>query len=334
MRHVFLLLSALSLMAQAPLLRTQQTLAVGGEGGWDYVTVDAQAKRIYLPRGTHTMVLDFEGKVIGDLTNTAGVHGVALAPELDRGFTSNGRAGTMTIFKLSTLEVLQEVKTTGENPDAILFDPSTKRVFTFNGRGKNVTVFDAATGAVVGTLPVGGKPEFAVTDLKGHVYVNVEDTHEVLRLDAIKLAVEKRWSLAPLEEPTGMAMDVAHQRLFIVGGNKKMAIVNADTGKVITTLPVGEGADAAAFDAAKGLIYSSNGEGTVTVVHQDSPDAYRVLGQVPTKKGARTMGLDERTHRLYLPFAVFEPAAAPAAENPRPRPKMAPGSFQVLVMAP
>ncbi len=330
-------LLAANLLGQAPKastnLHVQKTLTVGGEGGWDYVTLDAAAKRIYLPRGTRTTVLDLEGKSLGEIPNTQGVHGVALAKEFDRGYTSNGRAGTVTVFKLTTLEVVKEVKVTGENPDAILYDPFTKRVFCFNGRGKNVTAIDAVTNEVVGTIAVGGKPEFSAADGKGHLFLNIEDTHEVLRLDAKKLNVEKRWSLAPLEEPTGMALDAAHHRLFIVGGNKLMAVVNAETGKVITTLPIGEGADAAAYDPAKGLVFSSNGAGTLTVIHQDSPDKYSVLAEVPTRKGARTMALDETTHMLYLPTAVFEPAPAATAEMPHPRPKMAAGSFQIVVVA-
>jgi DNA-binding beta-propeller fold protein YncE len=331
------LLLVSNLLGQAPKapssLHVQKTLVVGGEGGWDYITLDAAAKRIYLPRSTRTTVLDLDGKTLGEIPNTQGVHGVALAKDLDRGFTSNGRAGTVTVFKLSTLEVVKEVKMTGDNPDAILYDPFTKRVFSFNGRGKNVTAMDASTLEVVGTIPVGGKPEFSVTDGKGHLYLNIEDTHELLRLDAKQLRVEKRWPLAPLEEPTGMAMDVAHQRLFVVGGNKLMAVVHAETGKVITTLPIGEGADAAAYDGAKGLVFSSNGEGTLTVIHQDSPDHYAVLAQVPTRKGARTMALDETTHKLYLPTATFDPAPAATAENPHPRPKMAAGSFQIVVVS-
>ncbi|HJV23967.1 MAG TPA: hypothetical protein VJ570_14795, partial [Holophagaceae bacterium] len=320
MQPLAALLCSLALLGQAPkpvtTLHLRKALPIGGEGGWDYVTLDPQAQRIYLPRSTRVMVLDLEGKPLGEIPNTAGVHGVALARELDRGYTSNGRAGTVTIFKLSTLEVVREVKTTGENPDAILFDPFTKRVFSFNGRGRNVTAFDAASGAVVGTLPVGGKPEFAATDAQGHLFVNVEDTHEVLRLDAAKLTVDRRWSLAPLEEPTGLALDVAHQRLFIVGGNKRMAVVNATTGKVVAMLPIGEGADGAAFDPAKGLVFSSNGEGSLTVIHQDGPDAYSVVGTVPTRPGARTLALDERTHTLYLPTATFGPTPAATAETP------------------
>lgn len=308
-----------------------RTLKVGGEGGWDYVTVDSEAKRIYLPRSNRVTVLDLEGKRVGEIPNTAGVHGVALARDLDRGYTSNGRANSVTVFKLSTLEVIKEVKTTGDNPDAILYDPATKRVFSFNGRGKNATVFDAETLEIAGTIPMGGKPEFSVGDGKGRVFVNVEDTHEVLAIDARKLAVSARWSLKPLEEPTGLAIDAAHQRLFAVGGNKLMAVVDATNGKVIQTLPIGEGCDGAAFDAGTGWAYASNGEGTLTVIRQDAKDHFAVIATLPTRKGARTMAVDGKTHRIYLPTAEFGPAPEPKPGQ-HPRPAVIPDSFQILVV--
>ena len=308
-----------------------KVLKVGGEGGWDYVTLDVEAGRLFVPRSTRVMVLDLAGKVVGEIPNTAGVHGVALAKDLDRGFTSNGRANTMTVFKLSTLEVIKEVKTTGENPDAILYDAATKQVFTFNGRGQNATVFDAATLEVKGTIPMGGKPEFPACDGKGHVFVNVEDTSELLAIDAKALKVEARWSLKPLVDPTGLAMDVAHQRLFAVGGNKLMAVVDARTGKILATLPIGEGCDGAAFDPGTGNAYASNGEGTLTVVRGDSKGHYAAVGTFPTKKGARTLVVDEKTHRVFLPTAEF--GLAPADQpGQRSRPPMVAGSFQILVV--
>jgi DNA-binding beta-propeller fold protein YncE len=324
----------LGLLAAAPEagFHTLKSLPVGGPGGWDYVTLDAVAKRIYVPRSDRVVVLDLEGKTLGEIKGTDGVHGVALAPALDRGFTSNGRSHTITAFKLSTLEVLGQYKATGENPDAILYDPATNRVFSFNGRGKNATVFDAANGNVLGTIPFGHKPEFAATDGKGRVFVNLEDSAEVAVIDAKKLTIEAKWSLAPIEDPTGMAIDLKHHRLFIVGGNKLMAVVNTDTGKLVATPAIGQGADAAAYDAELGLAFSSNGEGTVTVIRQDGPDKYTVTAEVPTKKSARTMALDEKTHRLYLPAADFSPAPAPTPETPRPRPTMTPNSFQLVVV--
>lgn len=329
-------LVSLSLMA-APAAPASSThvmhkLAVGGEGGWDYVTMDSAHKRIFVPRSTRVMVVGLDGKSMGEIKGTEGVHGVALASDLDKGFSSNGRSNTITIFKLSTLEVIAQVKATGDGPDAILYDAATQRVFSFNGKGKNATVIDAVKGDVVGTIPFGHKPEFAVADGKGRVYVNLEDSSELAVIDAKKMIVEKRISLAPLEEPSGLAMDVAHRRLFAVGSNKLMAVIDPDKGKVVTTLPIGDGADAAAFDPGKGLIYSSNGEGTLTVVHEDSPDTYKVLEQAPTQKGARTMALDEATHLIYLPTAEYGPAPAPTAEKPHPRPSMVPNSFQILVV--
>lgn len=334
MRFVMTPILSIGLLAAAPEVgfHALKSLPVGGPGGWDYVTLDGAAKRLYVPRSDRVMVLDLEGKSLGEIKGTEGVHGVALAPDLDRGFTSNGRSHTITIFKLSTLEVLGQYKTTGENPDAILYDAATKRVFSFNGRGKNATVFDAANGAVLGTIPFGHKPEFAATDGKGRVFVNLEDSAEVAVIDAKKLTIEAKWSLAPIEDPTGMAIDLKHHRLFIVGGNKLMAVVNTDTGKLVATPAIGAGADAAAYDAELGLTFSSNGEGSLTVIRQEGPSKYSTLPQVPTKKSARTMALDEQTHRLYLPAADVSPAPAPTPENPKPRPSLVPNSFQILVV--
>jgi len=325
---------SISLLAAPPQagLRVLKTLPIGESGGWDYVTLDSSAKRLYVPRSDRVLVLDLDGKSIGEIKGTEGVHGVALAPGLDRGFTSNGRSNTITIFRLSTLEILGQAKATGEGPDAILFDPFTNRVFSFNGRGKNATVFDAATGNAVGTIPFGHKPEFATTDGKGRVFVNLEDSAEIAVIDAKQLTVVQRWPLAPIQDPTGLAIDLKHQRLFVVGGNKLMAVVDAGSGKVVATPAIGAGADAAAYDPELGLAFSSNGEGTLTVIRQEGPGRYTVLEQVPTKRGARTMALDEKTHRIYLPTAEFGPAPAPTPESPRPRPAMAPNSFQILVV--
>ncbi len=308
-----------------------KSMKVGAEGGWDYVTIDEATGRLFVPRSTRVMVLDVEGKVVGEIPNTAGVHGVALARDLDRGFTSNGRSNTMTVFKLSTLEVLKEVKTTGDNPDAILYDPATRQVFTFNGRGKNATVFDATTLEVKGTIPMGGKPEFSVCDGKGRVFVNVEDTAELLAIDAKTLKVAGKWSLKPLEEPTGLAIDAVNQSLFAVGGNKLMAVVDAKTGRILSTLPIGDGCDAAAFDATTGNVFASNGEGTLTVIHANAKGGYAVTGTIPTKKGARTMAVDAKNHRVYLPTADFGPAPE-AKAGQRSRPPMIADSFQILVV--
>ena len=305
---------------------------LGGDGGWDYLYCDSAARRVYISRSTHVMVIDADsGAVVGDIPNTPGVHGIAVVPELNKGFISNGRDNSVTIFDLKTLKETDRVAV-GKNPDAIMYDPASKRVFTFNGASQDTTAIDANTGKVAGTIALGGKPEFAVSDEKGHVYVNIEDKSEVAQLDPNKLAVEARWSLAPGEEPSGLAIDRKHHRLFSVCSNKLMVVLNADNGKVVTTLPIGSGTDAAAFDPETGFAFSSNGEGTLTVVHEDSPDKYTVVENVATQRGARTMTLDLKTHRVFSVTAEFGPSPAPTAERPRPRPPMVPGSFTLLVL--
>lgn len=307
---------------------------LGGEGGWDYLTLDGGARRLYIARATRVMVVDADtGKQVGEISNTPGVHGVALAPELGRGFTSNGRESTVSIFDLKDLRILGQVKT-GDTPDAILYDPASRRVFTFNARGHDATAIESADGKLAGNVPLGGKPEFAVADGKGRIYVNIEDKSEVAVLDSRKLAVLNRWPLAPCEEPTGLAMDTQHRRLFAGCRNKLLAVVDADTGRVITTLPIGAGVDATAFDPQTALAFSSNGSGTLTVVHQDSPDKYTVAQDAETARGARTMALDPKSHQVFLVTAEFGEPPAPTLEQPRPRPPMVPGSFQLLVFGP
>ncbi len=308
-------------------------IAAGGEGGWDYLIADTTSERLYVSRGTHVMVVDLSrDSVIGDIANTPGVHGIAVVPSLGRGFTSNGRDTTVTIFDLRTLAPIASVKVTGRNPDAIVYDPASSRVFTFNGGGANTTAIDAATGAVAGTIELGGKPEFAVSDGRGTMYVNIEDKSEVVAFDSKGLTVRNRWPVAPCEEPSGMAMDRANARLFVVCSNKLMAVLDPATGKVVTALPIGQGVDAAGFDPATGLAFASNGEGTLTVVHEDSPDKFTVVGTVATQRGARTMALDPKTHRIYLSTAQFGPPPAPTTERPNPRPPMIPGTFTILIL--
>jgi DNA-binding beta-propeller fold protein YncE len=312
--------------------RVIDTLKLGGDGGWDYLTFDPASRRLFVSHGTHVVVVDADTKsAIGDIPDTPGVHGIAIASDLGRGFISNGRGATATIFDLKTLGKIGEVKT-GENPDAILYDRASGRVFTFNGRSGDATVFDAAHGTVAGTIPLGGKPEFAVADGKGRIYVNIEDKSEIVALDAKALQVKSRWPLKPCEEPSGLAFDSEHGRLFTVCRNRLMAIVDATTGRIVTTLPIGGGVDGAAYDPATGLVFASNGEGTLTVVHEDSPDSFRVVENVPTQEGARTLALDPKTHRVFLSTAQLGPRPAPTAEVPRPRPSIVPGSFVVLVV--
>jgi YVTN family beta-propeller protein len=311
----------------------EKTVKLGGEGGWDYLTVDDAARRVYVSRSTHVMVLDADTlQVVGDIPDTSGVHGIAIVAELGKGFTSNGRANTLTVFDTRTLKATAEVKA-GANPDAILYDHFTRRVFAFNGRSGDVTVVDAKTDAVLATIPIGGKLEFGQTDGKGQVFVNVEDKSEIVALDAKQMKVLARWSIRPCEEPSGLALDAAHRRLFSVCGNKLMAVVDADTGKVVTTLPIGAGSDGAAFDPASQNAFSSNGEGTLTVVHESAPDKFEVVQTVKTQRSARTITLDPKTHSLLLPAAEFGPAPAPTAEQPRPRPTLVPGSFALVVVS-
>jgi len=322
-----------ALPASAQDYRVLQRATLGGEGGWDLLTVDAAAHRLYVSRGTRVMVIDADTLTLaGEIPDTAGVHGIAIASDLGRGFTSNGRTSSSTIFDLTTLKPVGEVKT-GENPDMILYEPRSHRVLAFNARSKDVTVIDAKAGTVAGTIALEGQPELAVHDDKGTVFVNLEDKSEVLALDAVALKVKGRWSLAPCEEPTGLAIDRAHRRLFAACANKMMAVMDADGGKVVATLPIGQGPDGAAFDADRQLAFSPNGrDGTVTVIREVTPDKFEVAQTVETARSARTLDLDPKSHKLYLVAAQFGPPPSPTAEQPRPRPPMVPGTFEVLVV--
>jgi len=305
------------------------TIPVAGEGGWDYLMVDEAARRLYVSHATHVVVFDVDSHaVVGDIPDTQGVHGIALATDLGRGFVSAGRANSVTIFDLKTLKTLGTAPT-GTNPDAILYEPVGKRVFAFNGRSHDATVIDAASGKVLSTFPVGGKPEFAAADGKGSVYVNIEDTSEILHIDGQNMTVLHRWPLAPCKEPSGLAIDTVGRRLFAVCDNEMMAVMNADTGKVVATPKIGEGPDAAAFNPGTKEVFSSNGEtGTLTVVHQDSPDNYTIVENVPTKKGARTMGLDLKNGTLFLPCAEMIPPG-PGQKWP----SVKPGTMNLLVVS-
>jgi DNA-binding beta-propeller fold protein YncE len=310
-------------------------IAIGGNGGWDYVAVDSRSHRLFVSHSDRVEVVDLgRGKVIGVIPKTEGVHGIALAPELHRGFISNGRAGTMTIFDLDKLTTIAEVKTTGENPDAILYDPATRHVFTFNGRGHNATVFDSE-GKVVATIALHGKPEFAVSDETGHVFVNIEDKSELDDIDARKLTVEHRWPLAPCQEPSGLAIDRPHHRLFSVCSNRLMVVVDDTKGAVVASVPIGGGVDGAAFDDRKQLLFSSNGaDGSMTVVREISPSRFQVLDNVSTARGARTIALDEMSHSLFLPTAKFGPPPPPTPDHPRPRPPIVADTFEVIEVSP
>ncbi|PWT84948.1 MAG: YVTN family beta-propeller domain-containing protein [Blastocatellia bacterium] len=301
------------------------TIKIGGEGGWDYLTVDSGAHRLYVSHATHVVVVDTEaGKVVGDIPDTPGVHGIAIAPELNRGFISNGRGNNVTIFDLKTLAAISKVNT-GENPDSIRYDSVSGQVFAFNGRSKSATVIDAKTGNVAGTIPLPGKPEFSVADGKGKVYVNIEDTAEIVEIDAAKPAVTKKYSLSPCEEPSGLAIDTKNRRLFSACSNRVMAVSDPDAGKVVATPAIGARSDGAAFDPGTGYAFSSNGDGTLTIVQQMG-GKWEVLENIATESGARTIAVDDRTHRLYLPTAKVAPSQGGG------RPTYLPDTFQVLVV--
>jgi DNA-binding beta-propeller fold protein YncE len=303
-----------------------KTIPVGGDGGWDYVTVDDAARRVYVSHGTEVVVLDADSyDVKGKIADTQGVHGIAVAPDLERGFTSNGRANTVTMFELKTLKTLGTVET-GKNPDSIIYDPATQRVFAFNGRSGSATVIEAKDGKVAGTIELGGAPEFAAADGAGTVFVNLEDKDMVLKLDSKKLEVKERWPLAPGKTPTGMAMDRKNRRLFVGCRSKVLVVMNADDGKVVTTQPIGERVDAAAFDPETGLVFASCGDGTVSVFHADGPDKLTAVETVKTRLGSKTMGLDLKSHKLFIPGADFK-----APDKAGGRPMMVPGTFVVLV---
>lgn len=308
-------------------------IVVGGDGGWDCLEADPASHRLFLSHGMRVVVVDTRGdSVVGEIGPTPGVHDIALAPELGRGWTSNGRDSTITVFDYASLKPLATIKLEARNPDVITFDKASGRVFAFNGGSASATVIDARTNAVVGTVPVGGKPEFAVTDGEGHLWVNNEDSSTVVQLDTRTLKVTARWPLAPGEGPSGLALDRVHHRLFAACANQKLVVLDSNTGRVVTTLPIGQGADGAAYDPGRGLVFTPNGEGTMTVIRQDGPERFRVLETVTTERGARTMALDAASGSLYLPTADFGPPPAPTPERPHPRGAIVPGSFRVLVV--
>jgi DNA-binding beta-propeller fold protein YncE len=322
--------------AAAPHYKVVRHIAIGGEGGWDYLTVDAASRRIFVSHATQVVVVDADsGKVVGRIPKTEGVHGIAIAADLHRGFISNGRTSTMTVFDLDTLATLDEVKTTGDRPDSILYDAATKRVLTFNAAGKNATVFDASTHAVTGTIDLGGQPEFAQADGQGRVFVNIEDTSELAVIDAKAMTVVRRWKLAGCEEPSGLAIDHAHHRLFSGCDNEVMAVSDWDAGRVVATVPIGEGVDGNAFDESRQVAFSSNGgSATLTIVAEHAGDHYDVLDNVATKRGARTIALDRKTGHLFLPTADFGPVPAATTEQPRPRAPILTDTFELLEIAP
>jgi len=316
--------------AQTAPYRLLHTIPVGGEGGWDYLYVDPTGERLYVSHGIQTEVIDLHTrKLIGTVPNTPGVHGITVVPSAGRGYITCGRANTCVVFDLKTLKNLQSIPT-GPKPDAILFDAYSQRVFAFSNDGGKSTVLAATTGKVVGTAELGGDVEEPATDGQGHIFVNIEDKSEVIEFAAKTLAVQHRYPLAPGTEPTGLAFDPQTHRLFSACANAKLVVTDSKTGKQIAVLPIGKGADGAIFDATTGNIVTTNGEGTLTVIHQDSPAKYSVVATIPTARGARTAAQDPKTHHLFTCTADYGPAPAATTENPRPRPSIVPGTFRVL----
>jgi len=309
---ILIFVALLGASASSGSYRIIKKIPVPGQGGWDYLTVDDVARRLYVSHGTKVEILNLDsGELIGSIP-TEGVHGIALAPQSGRGFISDGKASTVLVFDLKSMKVLNQVASP-KGPDAIIFDPATSRIFAFNGESNSATVIDAASGKLAGTVDLGGGPEFAAADGNGYVFNNLEDESLVLKINSRELKVEQRWPTAPCARPSSMAMDRADRRLFVGCRSKVMAVMDADTGKVITTLPIGDHVDATAYDPDSKLIFNSNGEGTITVIRQDSPDKYSVAETIETLPRAKTMALDPKTHQLYLS----------TAEN---------GQFEVLVV--
>jgi DNA-binding beta-propeller fold protein YncE len=306
-------------------------IPVGGDGAWDYLTIDPEARRLYASHETQVEVVDLDSeRPVGKVTDLNRVHGIAIAAALGRGFITNGNSSTVTIFDLKTFKHLGEVPA-GKSPDGILFDSGSGRVFAFNHHGNNVTVFGASDGKVADTIELGGEPEFPVNDGKGSIWVNLEDKSTLIRLDASSLKVTGRWQTTPCDAPSSMAIDREHRRLFIGCNSKIMAVADADSGKIISTLPIGPHVDATAFDRESGLIFNAN-NGTVTVIHQDTPDQYSLVETVTTQVKANTLAVDPKTHKVYLPSAEWT-APRPTAEHPNPAPTRVPGTFKILVLS-
>ena len=327
---ITVLLSGGNLVNAQPGYKIVNQIHLEGDGGWDYLSVDEAASRLYVSHASMALVVDLKtGKQIGKIPDTNGIHGIAIAPGLNKGFTSNGRDNSVTVFDLKTLEVIEKIQVSGKNPDAILFDPFSQKVYTFNGGSSNASVIDPKLSKEIATIQLDGKPEFPQSDGKGKIYVNIEDKSEISVINAKTFKVEKSWSIAPGEEPSGLALDNETHRLFSVCGNKLMVISDAEAGKVVTTLPIGDGCDGVAFDPATKRAFSSNGDGTITVIQEENKDKFKVVETIATQKGSRTITIDKTTHHLYLSAAEF--GELKAGER---RPPMKPGTFMVLDVAP
>lgn len=315
--------------SDAPPMALIKHIPLGGTGGWDYLTMDAAHHHLFVSHGDRVVVVDtVQDKAIGEIADTAGVHGIAVAPTLGQGFTSNGASNSVTVFDLSTLKTLATITGTGANPDAIVYDDASHHLFTFNGKGHSASVIDPATRAVVGTIGMPGKPEFAQADGNGHIFVNIEDTAELVEIDSLHSSIVRKWSLAPCESPSGLALDKTHQRLFSVCDNQLMVVSDADAGRVVAKIAIGEGPDAVVYDDTSHSIYSSNGQsGNVTVIHQTDADHYRLASTVTTQPGARTEALDPLTQRLYLSAGKRS-----SAKDSLGHAMTMPNTFEVLVV--
>jgi DNA-binding beta-propeller fold protein YncE len=330
-----LFLVGISIAACAQQYKIANRIPFPGDSGWDYLFADSAARELYVTHGSQVEVINLDSqKPIAKIAGMIRVHGVAVADDLSRGFISDGGSNVVVVFSTKSHAELQRVKA-GMNPDGIVYDAPSKRVFAFNGGSQDATVIDASTGTVAGTIALGGRPEFPVSDGKGNVYANIEDKSEIVKIDPKSMQVVKRWPLTPCEEPSGLAMDTTSNRLFAVCSNQKMAVVDADSGKVVANVPIGKGPDAVAFDTENKLIFSSNGQdGTVNVIREESADKYSVVETITTEKSARTLALDNKTHNIYLSAAQFGAPPAATPDNPHARPKIVADTFHVLVVSP
>lgn len=311
-----------------------QKISLSGDGFWDYLNADDATGILYVSHGNMVNVADMNtGKSIATITDVNAVHGIAIVPELNKGYISNGGDSSVTVFSTKDFSVIKKVAVTGKNPDAIMYEPYSKTAITWNGRTSNATVIDTKTDKVIETIKLPGKPEASVTDGKGKVFVNIEDKSEVCMINVKSWKIEQTWSISPGEEPSGLALDNASHRLFSAT-DKLMVILDAETGKVITTVPTGGRVDGAGFDPGLKRAYSSCGEGVLTVVQEENANSFKVLGNIPTQAGARTISVSAKTHRIYLPTAEFGPTPEKTADNQRPRPTVKPGTFTVLVVEP
>ena len=325
--------AALAQTAPAPApYHLLHTITIGGEGGWDYLSVDPAGEHLYLSHGTQVEVVELASQqVVGTIPNTPGVHGIEVVPGTGRGYITCGRNNTCVVFDLKSLQPIGQPIPTGPKPDALLVDAFSQRVFLFSNDGGQTTVLNTATGKVVGTAALGGDAEAAATDGQGHIFVNLEDKSEVIELNAKTLAVTHRYPLAPGEEPTGLAYDPQAGRLFSACHNEKLVVTDSRTGRQVAVLPIGQGVDGAAFDPSTNNIITSNGAaGTLTVIHQDSPTSYSVVATIPTQRGARTLAISPTTHHLFTCTADYGPTPPATAEHPHPRPSIVPGTFRVL----